>query len=242
MLPEIASTTSARLGVRIAVEQRLGRHQHARRAIAALRREILHEGALQRMQVRAVFQSVERSRRERPADGLGERQAGEMKLAVDQHGAGAAAALAAAELRRHVADQLAQRHEQIDAAIDENRDVAAVVAELQGCLGHGDATPGRTAAAADARRRSRGDTRRWRARRSAGDVPSAAAAAAARDGRGVERTPFKRPFGGLARASASAPSSRSAMRAPVMRPPLIGRCAASVITDPPFGLMRATLR
>src|ERR1700736_7829 len=35
----------------IAVEQGLCRHQHAWRAIAALRREMLHEGALKRMQI-----------------------------------------------------------------------------------------------------------------------------------------------------------------------------------------------
>src|SRR5262245_8180909 len=37
---------------RVAVEQRLGGHQHARRAEAALSREMLHEGRLQLMQVR----------------------------------------------------------------------------------------------------------------------------------------------------------------------------------------------
>src|SRR5262245_8138127 len=37
---------------RVALEQRLGRHQHARGAEAALGREVLHEGFLQGMQVR----------------------------------------------------------------------------------------------------------------------------------------------------------------------------------------------
>ena len=59
-----------------------------------------------------------------------------MEFAVDQHAAGAAAALAAAEFRRHVADQFAQRDQQIGAAVDEDRDVAAVVTKLQGGLGH----------------------------------------------------------------------------------------------------------
>src|SRR5438552_1165023 len=36
---------------RVVIEQRLGGHQHAGSAIAALRREILHERGLQRMQV-----------------------------------------------------------------------------------------------------------------------------------------------------------------------------------------------
>ena len=43
----------------------------------------------------------------------------------------------------------------------------------------------------------------------------------------------------LARLEAPEPS---AMRAPEIRPPLAGKCAASVITEPPFGLMRAILR
>ncbi len=72
---------------------------------------------------------------------LGERQAGEMRLAVDQHGAGAAAALAATEFRRMIADALAQRGEQTVAALDEHRDLAAVVAELQRRLGHRRSAP-----------------------------------------------------------------------------------------------------
>ena len=59
-----------------------------------------------------------------------------MQLAVDQHTAGATAALAAAEFRRHIADQFAQSDQQIGAAIDEDRDVAAVMTKLQGGLGH----------------------------------------------------------------------------------------------------------
>src|SRR5262245_36446041 len=40
---------------RVVVEQRLGGHQHARGAEAALRGKMLHEGALQWVQVRAVL-------------------------------------------------------------------------------------------------------------------------------------------------------------------------------------------
>ena len=114
----------------IAVEQRLRRHQHARRAVAALGRELLHEGALQRMQVGPVLHPVERLDRA-AVHGFRQRQAGEMQFAVDQHAAGAATALAAAEFRRHVADQFAQRDQQIDAAVDEQGDVAAVVTKLE---------------------------------------------------------------------------------------------------------------
>ncbi len=59
-----------------------------------------------------------------------------MGLAVDQYRTGAAAALAAAEFGRHIADLIAQGGEQIGAAIDEDGDVAAVVTKLQRGLGH----------------------------------------------------------------------------------------------------------
>ena len=117
------------------VEQGLCRHQHARGAIAALRRKMLHEGVLQRMQIRPILDAVERLHR--PAfNGLRERQAGEVRIAVDQYRAGAASALAAAEFGRQIADEIPQGGQQIAAAIDEDGDVAAVMAELQGGLGH----------------------------------------------------------------------------------------------------------
>ena len=63
---------------------------------------------------------------------------------------------------RGVADQLAQGDQKVGAAIDKDRDLAAVVTKLQGNLAH-DPIPGRRAAGADGRRRSRGDTTRWQA-------------------------------------------------------------------------------
>src|ERR1044072_8610619 len=101
-----------------------------------------------------------------------------MEFAVDQHAAGAAAALAAAEFRRHVADGFTQRDQQIDAAVDEKCDVAAVVTKLEGGLGH-DAYSW-----PDSRRRRWTPTisRRYQAlpsALSAGGTPSAATAAAA---------------------------------------------------------------
>src|SRR5882757_7491967 len=42
----------------VVVEQGLCRHQHARRAIAALRSEMLHESALQRVQIRPILESI----------------------------------------------------------------------------------------------------------------------------------------------------------------------------------------
>ena len=84
------------------VEQRLGGHQHAGRAVAALGGEAVHEGLLQGMEM-AVADAAYRL--DGPAlDGLGEDQAGKLRLAVDQHRAGAAGALAAAVFRRQVAD------------------------------------------------------------------------------------------------------------------------------------------
>jgi len=97
---------------------------------------MLHEGALQGVQVWAVLEAVERFHRA-AFHALGQRQAREVRIAVDQHCAGAASALAAAEFGGHVADQIAQGGQQIDAAIDEDGDLAAVMTKLQGGLGHG---------------------------------------------------------------------------------------------------------
>src|SRR4051794_36259341 len=101
-----------------------------------------------------------------------------MGLAVNQDGASAAATLATTKLRRVIADTLAQRCEQAVAPIDEHRDLAAVVAELQWGLRHCQApTP-------SSRRRkcTPATSRRYHALAIgsvAGEVPSAAAATAA---------------------------------------------------------------
>ena len=60
-----------------------------------------------------------------------------MGVAVDQHRTGAASSLAAAKLGSHIADEFAQGGKQINAAIDEDRRVAAIVTKLQRGLGHG---------------------------------------------------------------------------------------------------------
>ena len=88
------------------------------------------------MQVRPVGEA-QRSLDCAAGAGLGQRQAGQLRLAVDQHGAHAAGALAATELGRHVADAAAQRVEQVLPAVDEHRLVGTVEAELHRCLGHG---------------------------------------------------------------------------------------------------------
>jgi hypothetical protein len=59
-----------------------------------------------------------------------------MGITIDQHRAGAASSLAATEFRRHIAQQLAQGGQQIDATVDEDGDVASVMTKLQCGLGH----------------------------------------------------------------------------------------------------------
>jgi hypothetical protein len=76
---------------------------------------------------------------------------------------------------------------------------------------------------------------------SVGETPSAAAAAAAPIAASSSERPSSARSAALARICVAA-IEPSEMRAPVMRPPLTGRCAASVITEPPFGLIRAILR
>src|SRR5438270_45652 len=106
-----------------------------RSASAVSIRRILACEWVERMEVRSLLQAIQRLDGA-AGNGLGQRQTGEMEFAVDQDTAGAAAPLAATELRRHVADQFAKRDEQVGATIDENGDIAAVVTKLQGSLGH----------------------------------------------------------------------------------------------------------
>src|SRR5665811_2485147 len=60
---EVAGEPVARLGfrrVRIAVQQGLGRDQHARRTKSALKRRMLEEFSLQRMEIMAPCQALDR--------------------------------------------------------------------------------------------------------------------------------------------------------------------------------------
>src|SRR6202043_2392054 len=175
-----------------------------------------------------------------------------MCIAVDQHRAAAASALAATEFGRHVADEITQRGQQIAAAIDEDRDIAAVMAELQGSLGHRYSLgPSYSCYASSycwpvsSRRRWTPTTsRRYQAlasESSIGEVPSDAAATAAAMLAASSARPSSARSAVLARTAVAA-IAPSAMRAPLMRPPLDGSCAASVTTEAPFGLMRAILR
>ena len=94
--------------LRVRAQQRLGAHQHARRADAALRRAVGDEGALQRRQ-RAVGAGEAFDRRHRAAVALADADdARAHLLAVEQHGAGAAVAGVAADLGAGQAELVAQ--------------------------------------------------------------------------------------------------------------------------------------
>src|SRR5260370_29719029 len=168
-----------------------------------------------------------------------------MRIAVDQHRTGAASALAATELGSHIADELAQGGKQINAAIDEDRSVATIVTKLQGGLGHRFCLALAYCWPVSRRRRCTPTTsRRYQAlasESSTGEVPSVTAATAAAILAASSARPSIARSAALARTGVAA-IAPSAMRAPTVRPPLIGRCAASVTTAPPFGLTRAILR
>ena len=99
--------------------QHAGRqHQKAGRAEAALQAVMLHEGALQRIELVAVRQAFD------GADLLAvrlhrEHQARAHRLAVDEHRAGAADAVLAADMRAGLpailADRVGQRAPRLDA-------------------------------------------------------------------------------------------------------------------------------
>src|SRR3954468_507898 len=97
--------------LRLAREQRLGAEQDAGRAIAALRGAKIGKGRLQRMQLgatRHAFYGLDRA----PFAFEPEQQAGELRLAIDQHRAGAALAELAAMLGTREPEVLAQHLEQ----------------------------------------------------------------------------------------------------------------------------------
>ena len=116
--------------VRLALQHADRQHQKARRAEAALQAVVIHEGLLHRMQRVAIGQSFDGA--DFLALGLhGEHQAGAHRLAIDDHGAGAADAVLAADmgagLAAILADGIGQRAARLDsdgvvAAIDGERD------------------------------------------------------------------------------------------------------------------------
>ena len=116
--------------VRRVVEQRLGGHDHARRAEAALRGEAVEEGALQRMQHAVPGKARRWFRCAAPSQvSASVRQESRSSPSI-MHRAGAAGALMAAALGRGVAELVAQRLEQRRAALDELGLLLAVEREL----------------------------------------------------------------------------------------------------------------
>lgn len=79
---------------RIVAEQHIGVQQHARSAIAALKRAVVNEGLLQRMQLTFFGKPLD-GQHLGAGDLIQRREAGSARLAIDHHGAGTANALAA---------------------------------------------------------------------------------------------------------------------------------------------------
>src|SRR4051812_6297066 len=105
---------------RIGVEQVLGGHQHPRRAVAALQRVGLAEGLLERMQLAVAGEPLDRL--DRRAVGLDrEHHAALDRVAVVEHGAGAAVAGVAADVRARqvevVADEVDEQPPCLDLAL-----------------------------------------------------------------------------------------------------------------------------
>src|SRR5438105_3663568 len=100
-----------------AAHEVLGGEQHAGRTEAALERVALVEGALQALELLRVGEALDRL--DGAAVGLhGEHQAAAHDVAVHAHGAGAAYAVLAAEVRAGEAELLAQEIDEMQARLD----------------------------------------------------------------------------------------------------------------------------
>jgi hypothetical protein len=136
-------------------EERLYRQDHARCAEAALERAVLKESALNRIENAACRQSLDR--RHRPAVELeGEGGAGRHRHTIDEHCAGAAHRLVAADfaakklqiLAQHVGQHPTRRDgEPVASAVDCDSDL--------NCIGHAAALKLRCVKTAIMRRRYR---------------------------------------------------------------------------------------
>src|SRR4051812_26816557 len=119
----------ARAGVLL--QQPDGRHDHARRAVAALERPLFEERRLNRVQLVALGEAFDRPHR--LAVGVRDRRAaGERALAVDEDGAGAAPALAAAVLGAGELQVLAQHVQERPLGIGRHRPPLAVHGQVEG--------------------------------------------------------------------------------------------------------------
>ena len=103
--------TSSSVGLGVVLEERRRRDQHPGRAEAALDAAVLEEGRLERAQLVAVREALDR--RDLAALGLErEVRAAVHRLAVEQHHAGAALGVVAALLRAGQADDVAHGREE----------------------------------------------------------------------------------------------------------------------------------
>ena len=150
----------------IGLEQLGQRHQHPRRAITALQAVLVPERLLQRRQTIGRGEALDGDNA--LAVGLrGEHQAGAHRLALDQHGAGAAHTVLAADMGAGEADLVAQEVGKIDARLDAAGVFGAVDVDLDIAFFHAlyvhalYRAPARPSAAASTRFDS-ATARRWR--------------------------------------------------------------------------------
>ena len=120
MLPWSAFLISSSVGLGLAAEERRRAHQHPRRAVAALERVVRAERLLERGQLAAAGQTLDRL--DARAVGLdGEHHAALDEHAVDDHRAGAAVARVAADVAAGevevVADEVDQQLPRLDLAL-----------------------------------------------------------------------------------------------------------------------------
>src|SRR3954462_1748164 len=106
-------------GARIAIEQPLRRDQHSGRAVAALRRAVIGETLLQRMEIGTLAQALDGSGAPSGALHRGD-QAREDQLAVEDHGAGPALAELASVLRACEAQVLPKHLEERLVGLDDH--------------------------------------------------------------------------------------------------------------------------
>jgi hypothetical protein len=116
-LPEIALADLLLARALVALEERAAGHEHAGRAVAALQRVLLGERLLDRMQLAAGLQSLDRAHL--AAVGLHrEHGAGLHRLPVEQHGADTAVRRIATDVRarepQFLADEVHQQQARVD--------------------------------------------------------------------------------------------------------------------------------
>src|SRR2546428_558369 len=134
--------------VPVLIEQRLRRHEHPRRAVAALRGALFGERGLQRMKLGAAREPFD-GRHVGVADRHRQREAREHRRAVDEHGARAALAELAAVLRAGEAELLTKDFEERVVRLRRDGARLAVHAEGEELLRHAGRSVRRASARAE---------------------------------------------------------------------------------------------